>query len=348
MIVALFPAQWSGELGHNRWHRLRPVPGDSNSQRDGDVRSLKITVFGGAGYLGSILVPILLRLKHHVRVIDSLMYGVDGLLPVIGDPTLQVELGDIRDINVARNAIRDADVVINLAAIVGQQACNRLAYDASSVNTAAVQQLAGIIANDQLLIHASTGSIYGLITEVCDEDSPISPLTLYSQTKAAAEPAVLDAGGTSLRFATLFGASPRMRLDLLVNDLVSQAIRTGSIVLYQPAAVRTVLHVRDAAQAVILAIENSNSLNGQVLNVGDSRLNHTKMELCEAIRNHFEFGLFVDDVRRDPDQRDYYVSYQRIRRFGFEATISLVEGIRELAKVVPLVREPSAYRNDPR
>lgn len=306
---------------------------------------MKVFVTGGAGYLGSLLIPHLLANGDDVVVLDNLMWGAQALFPVLGDRKLEVVKGDVRDERVVAPLIKSADVVVNLAAIVGFPACAAHPLDARSTNLDAVRGIAGQMSPGQLLIQASTGSTYGAVDDVCTEDTPINPLTLYGETKAEAEKPVLDGGGIALRFATVFGLSPRMRLDLLVNDIVHQAVRFGTFVMYEGHARRTFLHSTDAVRSILFAIENQERMRGQPFNVGDEDLNYTKAEIAHMIKAQHDYYLHEAAVGEDKDKRDYAVSYARINALGYRALVNMTDGIAELIRVVPLIAERSAFRN---
>ncbi|MFE6821745.1 NAD-dependent epimerase/dehydratase family protein [Streptomyces sp. NPDC057690] len=305
---------------------------------------MRVLVTGGAGYLGSTLVPVLLGRGHRVLVLDSLMFGLKGLLPALAHPHLELLRADVRDESVVRDAVSGADAIVNLAAIVGYPACLRFPSEAEAVNVGTVRYIASCVSPGQILVQASTGSIYGRVSGPCTEETPTSPRTHYAKTKAAAEKIILGAGGVSLRFATLFGVSPRMRLDLLVNNLAFQAVHAGSVTIFQPAAVRTFLHVSDAAQAVIMAIDRFEVMSGRVCNIGDDNLNRTKLEIAEEIRRQQDFRLHIDDSRTDPDERDYRVSYDYARELGLTAKVTLAQGVGEVLKAAPFLQGPGRYR----
>jgi nucleoside-diphosphate-sugar epimerase len=306
---------------------------------------MKLLVTGGAGYLGSLLTPELLEQGHQVRILDSFMWGANPILHFAAHPSLEVVAGDIRDERVVTDAVRGCDVVINLAAIVGFPACLEDPERARTTNEGGVRTLVSTLSKHQRLIHASTGSTYGKVNHICDEDTPINPLTVYGTTKASAEKFVLDHGGVPLRFATVFGRSPRLRLDLLVNDMTYQAVHYGTFVMYEGHARRTFLHSTDAVKAIVFAIENYGRMSAQPFNVGDETMNYTKMEVAKEIQAVHNFYLHEASVGVDPDQRDYEVSYKRIKALGYKADVSLSAGIRELVKILPLIRERSAFRN---
>jgi nucleoside-diphosphate-sugar epimerase len=309
------------------------------------MRRETILVTGGAGYIGSILVPMLLQERYRVCVFDSLRSGIDPLLPVLASNDVEFIKGDVCDDRVLRDALRGVDAVINLAAIVGFPACKLDPIAANTTNTGAVKRLTSMLDGHQRLIQASTGSTYGPVIGTCDESTEINPISIYGKTKALAEKYVLNFGGVALRFATVFGISPRLRLDLLVNDIVYQAIHKKSFAMFEGSARRTFLHSTDAAKAIVFALQHYDKMSGGAFNVGDEGLNYTKREVAAKIREQYDFHLFEVEDGHDEDMRDYAVSYAKIRKLGFSALVDLEHGITELIKVLPLVEEPSRYRN---
>jgi nucleoside-diphosphate-sugar epimerase len=309
------------------------------------MRQETILVTGGGGYIGSILLPMLLQERYKIRVLDLLQRGIDPLLTVLLNHDVELIKGDIRDERVLQSALRGVDAVINLAAVVGFPACNSNPIAAQSTNTDAVERLSSMLDRTQRFIQASTGSTYGPVMGTCDENTEINPVSIYGKTKASAEKYVLHFGGVALRFATVFGISPRLRLDLLVNDIVYQAVHQKSFAMFEGGARRTFLHSTDAARAIIFALQHYEKMRGVAFNIGDERLNYTKREVAAKIREQFDFHLVEIENGRDEDRRDYAVSYARIKGLGFSARVSLEDGIAELIKVLPFVKEPSPYRN---
>lgn len=306
---------------------------------------MRVLVTGGAGYLGSILVPELLALGHEVTVYDIFKWGVHPMLPVARHPKLTLIKGDVRDNQRYGEVVNKADVIVNLAAIVGFPACAETPLDARTTNLDSVRALADLASRNQLIIQASTGSTYGKVDDVCTEDTPINPVSLYGETKAEAEKPVLENDGIALRFATVFGISPRIRLDLLVNDIVYQVVHYRNFVMFEGHARRTFLHSTDAARSIIFAIENRKEMAGKAFNVGDETMNYTKRQIAEIVRDKHDYYLHSAEFGEDKDKRDYEVSYDRIKKLGFCATISMSEGIDELLNVMPLLKETSPMRN---
>jgi len=305
---------------------------------------MRILVTGGAGYVGSILVPMLLQRGHDVVLFDAFIWGVKPILHFATHPRVEIITGDIRDRNAIGSAMRRCDVVLHLAAVVGYPACAADRERAISTNVDGTRNIVEQL-GDQELIFASTGSTYGKVEGICTEDTPIDPLTLYGSTKWQAERMVTERGGVALRFATVFGVSPRLRLDLLVNDFVYSALHNKQIVLYEGHFRRTFLHVVDAARSYLFAMDHFEQMAGEAFNVGDGSMNYTKRQVALAIKKHIDYYLHEADVGEDLDKRDYEVSYEKINRLGFQARIGLDAGIRELIKVLRHIRITSEWRN---
>lgn len=296
-----------------------------------------VLITGGAGYLGSVLVEELLWKGHDVTVLDNFMYGQSSLLGLCQNEQLWIQRGDVCN-SVTMDSLA-YDVLIPLAAIVGAPACERNERTAIAVNYDAVEE-AVERASDKMIIYPNTNSGYGT-GDWCTEETPLKPLSLYGHTKQLAEEAVLKAGGVSLRFATLFGASPRMRTDLMVNDFVLRAVMDRSLVLFEPHFRRNFLHVRDAAAVFAHVIEHYATMRGQVYNAGLSSANLTKAQLCEAIRLRVpDFTWSVVENRTDTDKRDYLVCNEKLERTGWSATRDIDYGIRELIRAyqMPVLR----------
>jgi nucleoside-diphosphate-sugar epimerase len=306
---------------------------------------MNILVTGGAGYIGSLLCPELLRAGHRVTLLDSFMFGVQPILHFITDPNLEVVHGDIRDAAVVRRAVSGADAILHLAAIVGYPACAADPTTAESTNVTGTQHLVDAASRSQPIVYASTGSTYGQCDEVATEDTPINPLTLYGRTKRDAEQIVVEAGGVGLRFATVFGLSPRLRLDLLVNDFCYQAYHNKQIILFEGHHRRTFLHARDAAAVYPFTLDHLDAMRGDVFNVGASDMNYTKIDVARAIHKQQPFYLHEAEVGEDLDKRNYEVSYAKINALGYSATVGLDAGITELLRVMPFIQQRSPWRN---
>jgi nucleoside-diphosphate-sugar epimerase len=295
-----------------------------------------ILVTGGAGYIGSVLVGHLLDGGYRVVVLDNLMYEQHSLFGYCAHPHFDFVKGDSRDERLLRESIRNADVLIPLAAIVGAPACNRDPWLARSVNLQAVQSLNRLRSPHQLVIYPTTNSGYGTQTDAlyCTEETPLEPISLYGQTKVQAEAEVLASpNAISLRLATVFGISPRMRLDLLVNHFVYMAATDGYIIIFEKDFKRNYIHVRDVADCFLHCIEHVEQMVGRPYNVGLDNANLSKEELALKIKQYVpNFYIHFSEIGSDPDKRNYVVSNQRMREAGFEARHSLDAGIQELLK----------------
>jgi nucleoside-diphosphate-sugar epimerase len=306
---------------------------------------VKVLVTGGAGYIGSLLCPMLLAAGHHVILLDRFLFGPRPILHFSTHPKLEIVTGDVRDRALVQGLVAKADVVIHLAAIVGFPACSADEALATTTNVGGTRNVADALSKQQMFFFASTGSTYGRVEGVANEDFPINPLTVYGRTKQTGEEIVREKGGVSLRFATVFGVSPRLRLDLLVNDFVYQALHLGFIVMFEGHHRRTFLHAVDAARVYLFAIENWARMRGDTFNVGSSAMNYTKREVAMKIMAKKKFYLHEAQVGEDKDKRDYEVCYEKIANLGYTVTRSLDEGIDELLAIVPLVKMASEWRN---
>lgn len=309
---------------------------------------MKVFVTGGAGYIGSVLVPHLLDEGYQVAVLDNFMYGQASLLDYCYNPRLSIIRGDARDRRLVSECMKDADVTLPLACLTGAPLCDWDPISARSVNLDAVKMILELRSFDQWIIFPTTNSGYGIGEKdvMCTEEAPLRPISGYGRLKVEAERLVLDEVNTlSLRLATAFGVSPRMRLDLLVNDFVYRAVTDGFVVLFEGHFKRNYIHVRDIARTFTHCLANFKSMKGQAYNVGLSEANLSKLELCEEIRRQVPHFWFVEaNVGRDPDQRNYMVSNAKIERSGFRASVSLETGIAELIKGYRVIRR-SGYSN---
>lgn len=305
---------------------------------------MKILVTGGAGYLGSVLVPMLLKAQHVVTVLDNFAHGVPSLVSCV-DRRYDLDLikTDCRDARLVAPLVRTADVIIPLAAIVGAPACDRDHTAARSINLEAVRLIAGLAADSgQLLIYPNTNSGYGTTPEGQEttEESPMSPLSLYGVTKMRAEDAVMQHGNSiALRLATVFGASPRMRLDLMVNNFTFRAVTEKSLVLFSPHARRNFIHVADVARVFMHCLDRFTEMRGRVYNAGDTRANVTKLGLCEAIKSRVPDLVWFEGEGSDPDKRDYLVSNARLEATGWRPVYTLDDGIAEVVKMSPMLQQ---------
>ena len=310
---------------------------------------MKVLVTGGAGYLGSVLVPALLDRGCTVSVVDNFMYAQDSLAGVCYHPGFSVTRGDVRSMETMRSLVKDADVIIPLAALVGAPLCDREPLAATSTNRQAIVDMLRLLDRDQRVILPITNSGYGVgeAGKFCTEETPIRPVSLYARDKVEVEKTLLERhpSAISLRLATVFGMSPRMRLDLLVNDFTYRAYTDRFIVLFESHFKRNFIHVRDVARAFLHAIDRFDDMKGQVYNVGLSDANLSKLELCRQIQRHLPgFTIHESDVGKDPDRRDYIVSNEKIERTGYRTAFSLDDGIRELVKGFAMMRN-ARYSN---
>lgn len=297
---------------------------------------VKVLLTGGAGYLGSILCEHLLNKNYQVTVIDNLMYGEQSLFHFCANPGFDFVYGDVRNEGVMGKLVSNADVIIPLAAIVGAPCCDRDPLSAQSINLDAIRLINKLRGPGQLIVYPTTNSGYGTKTGdvFCTEETPLEPISLYGRTKTDAEAEVLSsANAITLRLATVFGMSPRMRMDLLVNHFVYAALTDGYLVIFEKDFKRNYIHIRDVADCFIHCIEYSSQMSGRPYNVGLDDANLSKEELAFKIKEYIpNFYIHFAEVGTDPDKRNYIVSNQRLREAGFEAKRSIDDGIRELTK----------------
>ena len=308
----------------------------------------RILVTGGAGYLGSIMVPELLSTGYQVTVLDSFMYGQNSLAHVCSHPNFDVVRGDVRIKSVVQPLAAKADIIIPLAAYVGAPLCARDPVGASSTNHDAIIMMLKSVSESQLILMPTTNSAYGSgdKNNFCTEESPLRPISQYAIEKVKVEKELMQhPNAISFRLATVFGMSPRMRIDLLVNDFTYRALHDRFVVLFESGFKRNYIHVRDVARAFMHGIENHGAMKGQIYNVGLSDANISKKELCAAIGKQLPDFTFVEaPIGKDPDQRNYIVSNAKIEATGYRPQVSLDAGIRELIKGFTMIRN-SRYGN---
>ena len=309
------------------------------------AENFNILITGGAGYLGSILVPDLLAAGHRVTVLDNFMYRQAGLAHVCADPGFELVNADARSKEALAPLVKAADIVIPLAALVGAPLCDKDPVGATTINRDAIATLHGLLGAGQRVLMPVSNSGYGIgeAGKFCTEETPLRPVSLYGRTKVEAEEMVLAReNGISFRLATVFGMSPRMRLDLLVNDFVYRAVNDRAIVLFESHFKRNFIHVRDVARVFRHGIDNFDALKGEVYNVGLSDANISKWQLCEKIHEHLpEFVFQEAPIGEDPDKRDYIVSNDKIEATGYLPKWSLDDGIAELIKGYGMIRNSS-------
>ena len=296
----------------------------------------KILITGGAGYIGSILVEKILSDGHDVTVLDNFLFEQSSLNHLCIDKKLSIIKGDVRDYSLVKKVLKNHDVIIPLAALVGAPICKFDPVGARTINHDSIDYILKNVSNNQIILMPTTNSAYGTgdKNNFCDEKSKLNPISQYAIDKVEIEKKLMDKqNSTSFRLATVFGMSPRMRIDLLVNDFVHRAVKDRFIVLFESHFKRNFIHIRDVCDAFIFALNNFDKMKNEIFNVGLSDANLSKKELCEAIQNRIkEFAFFEDNLQKDPDQRNYIVSNKKIEGLGFKPKVSLEQGIDELVK----------------
>ena len=309
---------------------------------------MKILVTGGAGYIGSVLVPRLLKENHEVTVLDSFMFGQTSLSDACSYEGFKVVRGDTRDEALVSSLMKDVDIIIPLAALVGAPICKRDQIGTQTINQDAIEMICRLASESQKIIMPVTNSGYGIGEKgkFCTEESPLNPISLYGVTKVKAEEAVLKRENSiTFRLATVFGMSPRMRMDLLVNDFVYRAVKDSALVIFEGHFKRNYIHIQDVVNVFIYAIENFEKMKGKAYNVGLDEANLSKLELAETIKKHVPNFYYVEAaIGEDPDKRDYIVSNKRLLDTGFKTEWSLDRGIQELLKGYTILNN-SKYSN---
>jgi nucleoside-diphosphate-sugar epimerase len=312
------------------------------------TKPLQILVTGGAGYLGSVLIPELLLAGYGVTVLDNFLYRQNSLAAVCSHPHFRVVNGDSRQEDILGPLLRQADMIIPMAALVGAPLCDRDPIGATSTNRDAIYSLVRLMSPAQRVLVPITNSGYGVgeAGQYCNEETPLRPVSRYGRDKVDAEKALLERGNAiSFRLATVFGMSPRMRIDLLVNDFVYRAVTDRAVVLFEAHFKRNFIHIRDVARVFLHGIEHFEAMRDEAFNVGLSDANLSKQQLCERIREHLPSFVFVEAaVGEDPDKRDYVVSNAKIEGRGFTPAFTLDDGIRELVKGYAMIRN-AVYGN---
>lgn len=302
----------------------------------------KILVTGGAGYIGSVLVPGLLRQGHEVIVIDNFIHNQTPLLDCCFQENLIIVRGDCRDEKIISKYIKEVNYIFPLACLTGAPLSDKDPIGARTTNLDAVKLILKLRNENQKIIFPTTNSGYGIgqKDKYCDENTPLNPISLYGQLKVEAEKAILESGNSiTLRLATVFGMSPRMRLDLLVNDFIYRAVNDSYLVLFESHFKRNYIHIRDVARAFVHCLNNFDKMKNQAYNVGLSEANLSKWELCEEIKKQVPNFVFIESkIGKDPDKRDYIVSNAKIEATGFEPKFSLQKGIAELIKGYQIIK----------
>lgn len=309
---------------------------------------MRILVTGGAGYIGSVLTPELLAQGHEVTVLDNFLFEQNSLLDCCRYPKFSVVRGDCRDPELLKPLVGRADLIIPLAALVGAPMCDADRVGASSTNLGAIQTLCELAGKEQWIIMPVTNSGYGIgeKDKFCTEESPLRPISLYGTTKVEAEARVLQRENSmSFRLATVFGVSPRMRVDLLVNDFVYRAVKDRAVVIFEGHFKRNYIHIRDVARLFLHAIGNFQAMKGRPYNAGLEEANLSKLELCALIKKHLPKFVYLEaPIGEDPDKRDYIVSNARLLSTGFKTEWTLDSGIAELIKAYTILKN-SRYSN---
>lgn len=300
---------------------------------------MNILVTGGAGYVGSTLTKGLLVHGHNVTVLDNFMYGYDSILSFVNASSFSVIKQDIRTTINTKNY----DIIYHLAAVSGLPACEANRSVAYQINVEATDNLVKSLSKDQVLIYASTTSFYGKSGEVCNEESPVDPVSWYGKTKYQAEQIVMERENSiSLRFATIYGVGYRMRMDLLINDFVYKAIKEKVIVLFDPDAKRTYLHIHSAIDAYVQCL-NNNEVLGKVINIGSEEFNLSKMQVAQEIKKHVDFDIVISELK-DRDKRDFIIDFSKMKKYINCQVAPLETGIKELVKLCKFYDYYQHYR----
>lgn len=313
----------------------------------------KVLITGGAGYIGNVLTPYLLNKGYEVTVFDNLIHRQHGILENCSDEQFKFVYGDVRDQRLYKELINKHDIIVNLAAYVGMPLCKRFPNETKQVNQESAEFLAKNVSQNQRIIYTTTNSGYGLGQHVdgkavyCTEETPLKPISLYGETKCAAENALMDTGvATSFRLATVMGVSRKMRMDLLVNDFTWRAWNDRFIVLFESHFLRNFVHVRDVAHAIYFSLSRTN-MTGNVYNIGNTSANVNKMQLCLAIKKQVpDFFITESEINKDPDQRNYIVSNEKLESLGWKPQYSLDDSIREVLAACPIIKNTNCPFSD--
>ena len=309
---------------------------------------MKILITGGAGYIGSLLTPALLQAGHRVTVVDNFLFQQSSLTDCCRYESFEIIRGDCRDEALLKQTLRDADVIIPLAALVGAPLCERDRLGTQTTNLEAIRLLCRLASRDQRILMPVTNSGYGIgeSGKLCTEETPLRPISQYGVTKVEAEKVVLSRENSlTFRLATVFGMSPRMRLDLLVNDFVYRALHDRALIVFEGHFKRNYIHIRDVVRVFEFGISHFEAMRGQPYNAGLNDANLSKLELCAEIKKLVPAFVYLEaPIGKDPDQRDYIVSNARLDQAGFRTEWPLERGIRELIKGFTILRN-TRYSN---
>ncbi len=311
---------------------------------------MKILITGGAGYIGSSLCEYLLKNNHKVTVLDTFMFSNSSLNSYMSNKNFSVYQEDVRNINSIKKYLSENDVIVPLACLVGAPLCNLKEEEATQVNFQSIKGMINNLSKDQYVIYPTTNSGYGVgeKDKFCTEDTPLKPISVYGKTKVKAEEYIAEnfSNSTRLRLATVFGCSPRMRLDLLVNDFVYRATKDKFIVLFESHFKRNFIHIRDVCRTIMMSIEDQENFSGETFNLGLSDANLSKMELCQKIKKYLpKFEILESDIGEDVDKRDYIVSNEKIESRGFKPIHTIDDGINELIKLFRYLIPTQSMRN---
>ena len=309
---------------------------------------MKVLITGGAGYIGSLLCEYLLSKNFKVTVIDNFLFSQNSLNSYYNNKNFDVISMDVRDQDLVKY-VKKNDVIIPLAALVGAPLCDYKKQETKDVNLNSIKRIVDVISKDQIIIYPTTNSGYGIgeKDKFCTEETPLNPISLYGKTKTEAEKYVANhQNSVRFRLATVFGCSPRMRLDLLVNDFVFKAVKDRYIVLFEANFKRNYIHIRDVCEAMMMTLDNFENFKGETFNLGLSDANLSKLELCNKIKDHIpNFEISLNEIGKDIDKRDYIVSNEKIEKKGFVPKHSLDVGIQELLKFYKFLIPDQTMRN---
>ena len=310
---------------------------------------MNILITGGAGYIGSVLVPMLLKKNFHITVLDNFLFKQNSIQKLEQNLNLKIVNGDVRDKKIVKELLSKADIIIPLAALVGAPLCDKFPKDAKEVNLESISFLNSQLSKEQHVILPVSNSGYGIGKpgEFCTEESPLNPISLYGRTKVQSEKIIMEReNSVSFRLATVFGMSPRMRTDLLVNYFVNKAITEKKIQIFEGNFKRNYVHIKDVANVFSFTIENFNKMKANTYNFGLENANFSKIELAEKIKTHVkEFEIIISENGTDPDKRDYIVSNKKILEAGYEFENDLDQGIKELLSELPKLSTEINYSN---